>query len=66
MITAHLVSTRRDVRAHTEVLDAQIAESMTLHPDGDIFTSLPRAGTNRAALLLVEIGDCRSRFPDSP
>jgi transposase len=64
VITEQLVSTLRDLRARIEVLDAQIAESMTLHPDGHIFTSLPRAGTNRAALLLAEIGDCRSRFPD--
>ena len=28
-----------------------------------IFTSLPRAGTVRAARLLAEIGDCRARFP---
>ena len=35
-----------------------------MHPDAKTFTSLPRAGTNRAALLLAEIGDCRSRFPD--
>lgn len=26
-------------------------------------TSLPRSGTIRAARLLAEIGDCRSRFP---
>jgi transposase len=31
---------------------------------GIIFTSLPRPGTVRAARLLAEIGDCRSRFPD--
>jgi transposase len=32
--------------------------------DGAVFRSLQRAGVNRAALLLAEIGDCRSRFPD--
>jgi transposase len=64
VITEQLVATLRELRARIEVLDAQIAESMTLHPDGEIFTSLPRAGVNRAALLLAEIGDCRSRFPD--
>ena len=37
--------------------------SSALHPDGAIFTSLPRAGSVRAAALLAEIGDCRERFP---
>src|SRR4029450_10575181 len=33
--------------------------------DAHIFTSLPKAGHGvRAALLLAEIGDVRSRFPD--
>jgi transposase len=48
VITEQLVATLRELRARIEVLDAQIAESMTLHPDGEIFTSLPRAGVNRA------------------
>jgi transposase len=42
----------------------QIAEQLTLHTDAQIFTSLPRSGTIRAARLLAEIGDCRARFPD--
>jgi transposase len=64
VITEQLVGTLRDLRTRIEVLDAQIAETLALHPDHETFTSLPRAGTNRAALLLAEIGDCRSRFPD--
>ena len=36
---------------------------MAAHPDAPIFTSLPKAGTVRAARLLAEIGDCRGRFP---
>jgi transposase len=47
-----------------KVLEAQIAEQLALHTDQHIFTSLPRSGTVRAARLLAEIGDCRSRFPD--
>ena len=45
------------------VLQAQIAAALAAHPDALIFTSLPRAGTVRAARLLAEIGDCRARFP---
>jgi len=46
-----------------DVLEAQIAAALATHPDAAIFTSLPRAGTVRAAWLLAEIGDCRARFP---
>jgi transposase len=44
-------------------LETQIGEALAAHPDGPVFTSLPRAGVVRAARLLAEIGDCRSRFP---
>lgn len=64
IVTVQLVGALRDVRGRTEELDRRIAESLELHPDGRVFRSLPRAGTNRAALLLAEIGDCRSRYPD--
>ena len=47
-----------------KTLETQIAGQLAAHPDRHIFTSLPRAGTLRAARLLAEIGDCRSRFPD--
>jgi transposase len=47
-----------------KTLQAQISEQLALHADGHIFTSLPRSGTVRAARLLAEIGDCRTRFPD--
>jgi transposase len=45
-------------------LTKRIAELLEAHPDGEIFSSLPRSGTVRAATLLAEIGDCRARFPD--
>ena len=45
------------------ILSEQIAEQLAPHADAHIFTSLPRAGTVRAARLLAEIGDCRARFP---
>jgi transposase len=64
VITEQLVGALADLRTRIGVLDRQIAEALTLHTDAAIFSSLPRAGTNRAALLLAEIGDCRARFPD--
>jgi transposase len=45
------------------ILEADIAEQFTVHPDAHIFRSLPRSGMVRAAKLLVEIGDARGRFP---
>jgi transposase len=63
-VTEQLVAALSDLRSRIDVLDEAIAETLALHHDAAVFTSLPRAGTNRAALLLAEIGDCRARFPD--
>jgi transposase len=41
-----------------------IGAQLAAHPDAAIFTSLPRAGTVRAARLPAGIGDARGRFPD--
>ena len=51
------------VMAQIDTLEHQIETALHAHPDAAIFTSLPRAGTVRAARLLAEIGDCRARFP---
>ena len=53
----------RAITEQIKALEAQIAEQLALHADAHIFTSLPRAGTVRAARMLAEIGDCRARFP---
>lgn len=45
------------------MLTDQITEQLHAHVDAHVFTSLPRAGTVRAARLLAEIGDARGRFP---
>lgn len=46
-------------------LEAEITERLEVHADQHIFTHLPKAGRGvRAAALLGEIGDIRSRFPD--
>jgi transposase len=51
------------IRDQVAALDARIVEQLLDHPDGHVFTSLPRSGRVRAAALLAEIGDCRARFP---
>ncbi|HXZ69836.1 MAG TPA: IS110 family transposase [Streptosporangiaceae bacterium] len=63
-VTAALTATLSALSAQVKALETQIAAQLAAHPDGHVFTSLPRAGTLRAARLLAEIGDCRSRFPD--
>lgn len=62
-VTVALVRAVGSIREQAGALEARIAESLLAHPDGDLFTSLPRAGRVRAATLLAEIGDCRERFP---
>jgi transposase len=62
-VTRALLAVLASLVKQIKVLDAQIAEQLALHADAHIFTSLPRAGTVRAARLLAEIGDCRARFP---
>ena len=60
--TAYL-AVLRALNTQIEALAAHIGTQLTLHPDGHIFTSLPRSGSVRAARLLAEIGDARGRFP---
>jgi transposase len=54
---------RTSAAAATPVVVGQVAEQLHTHADAHVFTSLPRAGTVRAARLLAEIGDARGRFP---
>lgn len=61
--TAALVAVLRTLTTQIQALAERISEQLTTHPDGHIFTSLPRSGTVRAARLLAEIGDARGRFP---
>lgn len=62
-ITRAYLATVQAIAAQIEALAQQITEALTVHPDRQIFTSLPKSGTVRAARLLAEIGDARGRFP---
>lgn len=62
-ITRAYLAALATITAQIEALAQQITEALTVHPDQHIFTSLPKAGTVRAARLLAEIGDARGRFP---
>ena len=63
-VTTALTATLTALSAQIKTLETQIAAQLAAHPSAHIFASLPRADTLRAARLLAEVGDCRSRFPD--
>lgn len=45
-----------------KTLEASISTRLEQHPDGKIFTSLPRSGTVNAAQMLAGWGDCRDAY----
>jgi transposase len=55
------------LNASVRNLDRSVAAHLGEHPDGVIFTSLPRSGQVNAAQVLAEWGDCRQacEHPDS-
>jgi|APThiThiocy_cv2_1041547.scaffolds.fasta_scaffold00751_46 transposase len=72
-VTRALLAVLRALVEQIDVLTDQIAEQLHSHADAQVFTSLPRAGTVRAARLLAEISVMREagsrprrRWPASP
>jgi transposase len=55
------------LNASVKSLDRSVAAHLGEHPDGKIFTSLPRSGQVNAAQVLAEWGDARQAYggPDS-
>jgi transposase len=55
------------LRTAEKDLSRSVAAHLGEHPDGKIFTSLPRSGQTSAAQVLAEWGDCRPAYdgPDS-
>ncbi len=62
-VTAALVAVVTTLLNQIKTLAHDIEVQLAAHADAHVFTSLPRAGQVRAARLLAEIGDCRTRFP---
>jgi len=62
-----LVAVLRALNTAVRDLDRSAAARLGEHPDGEIFTSLPRSGQVNAAQMLAEWGDCRQAYggPDS-
>jgi transposase len=62
-----LAAVLRALNGAIKDLDRPAAAHLGEHPDGKIFTSLPRSGQINAAQMLAEWGDCRQAYagPDS-
>ena len=62
-----LVGVLKALNTAVRDLDRSTAAHLGEHPDGEIFTSLPRSGQINAAQMLAEWGDCRQAYetPDS-
>jgi len=62
-----LVGVLKALNSAVKDLDRSTAAHLGEHPDGKIFTSLPRSGQINAAQMLAEWGDCRQAYdgPDS-
>ncbi len=61
------VGVRIALNTSVKILDRSVAAHLGEHPDGAIFTSLPRSGQVNAAQVLAEWGDARQAYehPDS-
>jgi transposase len=57
-----LVSVLQALNASVKDLDRSVAAHLGEHPDGQIFTSLPRPGQINAAQVLAEWGDARPAY----
>ena len=62
-----LVAVLTAQNAAIKSLSRSAAAHLSEHPDGAVFTSLPRSGQVNAAQMLAEWGDCRQAYdgPDS-
>ena len=60
-----LVTVLKAVGAALKDLGRSVTATLGEHPDGPVFTSLPRSGQINAAQMLAEWGDCRQAY-DGP
>jgi len=61
------VTVIRALNTSIKSLERSIAARLGEHPDGEVFTSLPRSGRINAAQMLAQWGDCRQAYdhPDA-
>ena len=57
-----MVTVLTALNAAVKDLDKTVVTHLGEHPDGEIFTSLPRSGQINAAQMLAEWGDCREAY----
>lgn len=62
---AGYVAVLRTLNSRIKTLEAAIDATLGEHPDGKIFTSLPRSGRINAAQMLAEWGDSRQAYADA-
>lgn len=51
-------------RKHIEIIDREIKQTFTEHPNAELFRNLPGAGAQLAPRLCVAFGTIRTRYPD--
>jgi len=59
-----LVAQLQTLVTQLEVYDREIQRILKLHPDGELYRSLPGAGDTLAARMVGELGDNRDRYQD--
>jgi len=59
-----LVAQLQTLATHIDAYDREIQRVLKLHPDGELYRSLPGAGHTLAARMVGELGDNRDRYQD--
>jgi transposase len=60
-----LASQLQTLLEHLDAYDREIQRVLRLHPDGELYHSLPGAGDSLAARMVGELGDNRDRYRDA-
>jgi transposase len=63
-LASTLVAQLQTLAAHIDAYDREIQRVLRLHPDGELYRSLPGAGDTLAARMVGELGDNRDRYQD--
>jgi transposase len=63
-LASTLVAQLQTLATHIDAYDREIQRVLKLHPDGELYRSLPGAGDTLAARMVGELGDNRDRYQD--